>query len=70
MIINEDKKIEDLIKEAFAEKIWLPEFQRPFAWDNNQIRLLIDSLFHNYTISIFYPGEEEMNLQEEELVEV
>ncbi|WP_144585516.1 DUF262 domain-containing protein, partial [Campylobacter coli] len=51
MIINEDKKIEDLIKEAFAEKIWLPEFQRPFVWDNNQIRLLIDSLFHNYTIS-------------------
>ncbi|OOX88643.1 hypothetical protein BOQ00_09010, partial [Campylobacter coli] len=51
MIINEDKKIKDLIKEAFAEKIWLPEFQRPFVWDNNQIRLLIDSLFHNYTIS-------------------
>jgi hypothetical protein len=51
MLINEDKKIEDLIKEAYNEKIWLPEFQRPFVWDNNQIRLLVDSLFHNYTIS-------------------
>lgn len=51
MIVNEDKKIEDLIKEAYEEKIWLPEFQRPFVWDNNQIRLLIDSLFNNYTIS-------------------
>ncbi len=48
MIVNEDKKIEDLIKEAYNEKIWLPEFQRPFVWDNNQIRLLIDSLFNNY----------------------
>ncbi len=51
MIMNEDKKIEDLIKEAHSEMIWLPEFQRPFVWDNNQIRLLVDSLYRNYTIS-------------------
>lgn len=62
MIINEDKKIEDLIKESYQEKIWLPEFQRPFVWDNNQIRLLIDSLFNNYTISsiLTWKGKNEL----------
>lgn len=47
----EDKKVEDLIKSAYDEKLWLPEFQRPFVWKDNQIRLLIDSLYQNYTIS-------------------
>jgi len=62
MIMNEDKIIEDLIKEAYREKIWLPEFQRPFVWDNNQIRLLIDSLYHNYTISsiLTWKGKNEL----------
>ena len=62
MIVNEDKKIEDLIKDAYNEKIWLPEFQRPFVWDNNQIRLLIDSLFNNYTISsiLSWKGKNEL----------
>lgn len=62
MTVNEDKKIEDLIKEAYNEKIWLPEFQRPFVWDNNQIRLLIDSLFNNYTISsiLSWKGKNEL----------
>lgn len=62
MIVQDDKKIEDLIREAYSEKIWLPEFQRPFVWDNNQIRLLIDSLFHNYTISsiLSWKGKNEL----------
>lgn len=60
--MNEDKKIEDLIKESYREKIWLPEFQRPFVWDKNQIRLLIDSLYHNYTISsiLTWKGKNEL----------
>lgn len=43
--------IEDLIKQAEKKEIWIPEFQRPFVWDRNQVILLIDSLFNNYTIS-------------------
>jgi hypothetical protein len=43
--------IERLIECAETEKIWIPEFQRSFVWDKNQIRLLIDSLFHSYTIN-------------------
>jgi len=41
--------------------LWLPEFQRPFVWDKNQIRLLIDSLYHDYSISsilIWVGGDE------------
>jgi hypothetical protein len=63
MILNEDKKIEDLINDSYNEKIWLPEFQRPFVWDKNQIRLLIDSLYQNYTISsiLTWKGNDELS---------
>lgn len=63
MILNEDKKIEDLINDAYNERIWLPEFQRPFVWDKNQIRLIIDSLYQNYTISsiLTWKGNDELS---------
>lgn len=47
----DDLTIKDLIESAEKERIWLPEFQRPFVWDRNQVRLLVDSLYRNYTIS-------------------
>lgn len=50
-VFDEEVNIERLIEYAETEKLWIPEFQRPFVWDRNQIRLLIDSLYHNYTIS-------------------
>lgn len=50
-VFEQEVNIERLIEYAETEKLWIPEFQRPFVWDKNQIRLLIDSLFHNYTIS-------------------
>jgi hypothetical protein len=50
-VFEQEMNIERLIDYAETEKLWIPEFQRPFVWDKNQIRLLIDSLFHNYTIS-------------------
>ena len=58
-----DKKIEDLIKSAYDQQLWLPEFQRPFVWDNNQVRLLIDSLYQNYTISsiLTWEGNDELS---------
>ncbi|MCB9210916.1 MAG: DUF262 domain-containing protein [Ignavibacteriales bacterium] len=61
-IFNEELNIESLIKYAENEKIWLPEFQRPFVWDKNQIRLIIDSLYHNYTISsiLLWEGGDEL----------
>jgi hypothetical protein len=48
---NKELKVQDLVKYSEEETIWLPEFQRPFVWDKNQVRLLIDSLYNEYTIS-------------------
>lgn len=48
---NKELKVHDLVKSSQEETIWLPEFQRPFVWDKNQVRLLIDSLYNEYTIS-------------------
>ena len=50
-ISNTEIDVKKLIELAYNEEIWLPEFQRPFVWDKNQVRLLIDSLYRNYTIS-------------------
>lgn len=54
--------VKKLIEFSESEQIWLPEFQRPFVWDNNQIKLLIDSLYHNYTISsiLIWDGSDEL----------
>ena len=61
-IFNQELTVELLINYAESEKIWLPEFQRSFVWDYNQIRLLIDSLYNNYTISniLIWDGTDEL----------
>lgn len=59
---NKELKVNDLIRYSEEETIWLPEFQRPFVWDKNQVRLLIDSLYHDYTISsiLLWTGGDEL----------
>ena len=59
---NKDFNIKDLIDLSYKEQVWLPEFQRPFGWDKNQVRLLIDSLQRNYTISsiLIWKGGDEL----------
>jgi len=59
---NKELNIKGLITHAKDETIWLPEFQRPFVWDKNQVRLLVDSLFHDYTISsiLLWEGGDEL----------
>ena len=61
-IFDQELTVERLIQYAETEQIWLPEFQRAFVWDSNQIRLLIDSLFHDYTISsiLIWDGTDEL----------
>lgn len=61
-IFEKEVNVGQLIKNAEDEKLWLPEFQRPFVWDKSQIRLLIDSLFNNYTISsiLIWEGGDEL----------
>ena len=59
---NKDFNVKDLIDLSYKEQVWLPEFQRPFVWDKNQVRLLIDSLQRNYTISsiLIWKGGDEL----------
>ena len=61
-ISNTEIDVKKLIELAYNEEIWLPEFQRPFVWDKNQVRLLIDSLYRNYTISsiLIWKGGDEL----------
>jgi hypothetical protein len=61
-ITNTEIDIKKLIELSYNEEIWLPEFQRPFVWDKNQVRLLIDSLYRNYTISsiLVWKGGDEL----------
>ena len=49
--LNKNPTVEELIRAAEKEEIFLPEFQREFVWDNTQIKLLIDSLYSGYTIN-------------------
>jgi Asp-tRNA(Asn)/Glu-tRNA(Gln) amidotransferase C subunit len=59
---NKELKVYDLIKYSEEESIWLPEFQRPFVWDKNQVRLLVDSIYRDYTISsiLLWTGGDEL----------
>ncbi|KJJ39873.1 DUF262 domain-containing protein [Aequorivita vladivostokensis] len=61
-ITNTEVNIKSLIDLSRKEEIWLPEFQRPFVWDKNQVRLLIDSLYRGYTISsiLIWKGGDEL----------
>lgn len=62
VVNNTEINIGRLIDLAYNEEIWLPEFQRPFVWDKNQVRLLIDSLYRGYTISsiLIWRGGDEL----------
>jgi len=61
-IFEKELTIKSLIGYAETERIWLPEFQRPFVWSNEQIRLLIDSIYNDYTISsiLIWEGKDEL----------
>lgn len=49
--IDVDKKeVEDLIPELESGKYLLPSFQRSWAWDEDDVKDLIDSIVNNYPI--------------------
>lgn len=43
--------IKDLINKAVSWELQVPEFQREYVWDKEQEKLLLDSLYMNYTIN-------------------
>ncbi len=62
VIWEEELNIRKLIELSENEGIFLPEFQRPFIWEDSQIKLLIDSIYNNYTINsiLLWEGEDEL----------
>lgn len=43
--------IKDLIDRSVSWELQVPEFQREYVWDKEQVKLLLDSLYRNYTIN-------------------
>lgn len=49
----EQKSIIEIIKDAVNKRVDIPEFQREFVWDPEQVKLLVESLYRNYPIGSF-----------------
>ncbi|RKY12865.1 MAG: hypothetical protein DRP82_06280 [Planctomycetota bacterium] len=47
------KTVSEIVRDAVANHISVPEFQREFVWDNGKVRDLVDSLFRDYPIGQF-----------------
>ena len=45
------ENVKDLIDKSVSWELQIPEFQREYVWDNEQVKLLVDSLYRNYTIN-------------------
>ncbi len=48
-----ETKISDLIKEIRQSDLILPEFQRGYVWDRNQVRSFMTSLYRAYPTGSF-----------------
>jgi hypothetical protein len=49
----EQKRIWEIVRAAKSQELDIPEFQRPFVWDAEQVRLLVESLYKNYPVGTF-----------------
>ncbi|MGC8838507.1 MAG: DUF262 domain-containing protein [Anaerolineae bacterium] len=49
----EQRKVWEIVKQAVSKNIDIPEFQREFVWDAEQVRKLAESLHRDYPIGSF-----------------
>ncbi len=49
----EQLKAHEIVSQAVNKKVDIPEFQREFVWDPQQVKLLAESLCRNYPIGSF-----------------
>ena len=49
----EQLKVREIVQRAVSKNLDIPEFQREFVWDPEQVKFLIDSLYCNYPIGSF-----------------
>ncbi len=49
----EQLKIREIVRQAVSRNVDIPEFQREFVWDPEQVKRLAESLYRNYPIGSF-----------------
>ncbi|WP_376790281.1 DUF262 domain-containing protein [Thermoflexus sp.] len=49
----EQLKVREIVKQAVSKNVDIPEFQREFVWDPEQVKLLAESLYREYPIGSF-----------------
>ncbi|GAW90953.1 DUF262 domain-containing protein [Calderihabitans maritimus] len=46
-------KVWEIVKQAVSKNVDIPEFQREFVWDPEQVKLLAESLYREYPVGSF-----------------
>lgn len=49
----EQLKVREIVKRAVGKGVDIPEFQREFIWDPEQVKLLVESLYRDYPVGSF-----------------
>ncbi len=49
----EQLKVREIVKRAVSKDVDIPEFQREFVWDPEQVKLLAESLYRDYPVGSF-----------------
>lgn len=49
----EQLKVKEIVRRAVNKEIDVPEFQRDFVWDPEQVKLLAESLYREYPVGSF-----------------
>jgi hypothetical protein len=46
----EQLKVREIVRQAVSKNVDIPEFQRDFVWDPDQVKLLAESLYRDYPV--------------------
>jgi hypothetical protein len=49
----EQLKVREIVNQAVSKNVDIPEFQREFVWDPEQVKLLAESLYRDYPVGSF-----------------
>ncbi|MDI6892278.1 MAG: DUF262 domain-containing protein [Actinomycetota bacterium] len=49
----EQLKVREIVKQAVSKNVDIPEFQREFVWDTEQVKLFAESLYRDYPVGSF-----------------
>lgn len=49
----EQLKVREIVKQAVSKNVDIPEFQRDFVWDTEQVKKLAESLYRDYPVGSF-----------------